>query len=165
VQTIRQYNQAGIDFDVVSNPEFLREGSAVADLMKPDRIVVGSTSDRALALMKKVYEPFMVPIMVTDMNSAEVIKHAANSFLVLKTYINAISGSAKRAALMLGRRYVWHGGCRSVRTMDFSWADLTRCLPAQDSGQRMIKMRLLYRFEERFLDTGTPELVYIQPLP
>src|ERR1700719_4126057 len=91
-QTIRRYNKAGVDFDVVSNPEFLREGCAVADLMNPDRIVVGSNSDRALALMKKVYEPFMAPIMVTDVNSAELIKHAANSFLALKiSYINAIS--------------------------------------------------------------------------
>ena len=91
-ETIRRYNKAGVDFDVVSNPEFLREGCAVADLMNPDRIVVGSNSDRALALMKKVYEPFMAPIMVTDVNSAELIKHAANSFLALKiSYINAIS--------------------------------------------------------------------------
>jgi UDPglucose 6-dehydrogenase len=91
-KTIRRYNKAGVDFDVVSNPEFLREGCAVADLMNPDRIVVGSNSDRALALMKKVYEPFMAPIMVTDVNSAELIKHAANSFLALKiSYINAIS--------------------------------------------------------------------------
>src|SRR6202795_4384525 len=91
-ETIRRYNKAGVEFDVVSNPEFLREGCAVADLMHPDRIVVGSNNDRALALMKKVYEPFMAPIMVTDVNSAELIKHAANSFLALKiSYINAIS--------------------------------------------------------------------------
>jgi UDPglucose 6-dehydrogenase len=90
--TIRRYNKAGVDFDVVSNPEFLREGCAVNDLMNPDRIVIGSNSDRALALMKKIYEPFMAPIMVTDINSAELIKHAANSFLALKiSYINAIS--------------------------------------------------------------------------
>jgi UDPglucose 6-dehydrogenase len=91
-KTIRRYNKASVDFDVVSNPEFLREGCAVTDLMNPDRIVIGSNSDRALALMKKVYEPFMAPIMVTDVNSAELIKHAANSFLALKiSYINAIS--------------------------------------------------------------------------
>lgn len=90
--TIRRYNKAGVDFDVVSNPEFLREGCAVNDLMNPDRIVIGSNSDRALTLVKKIYEPFMAPIMVTDINSAELIKHAANSFLALKiSYINAIS--------------------------------------------------------------------------
>jgi UDPglucose 6-dehydrogenase len=89
--TIRRY-QPGAEFDVISNPEFLREGCAVADLMKPDRIVVGGNSDRAIALMKKVYEPFMAPIIVTDINSAELIKHAANSFLALKiSYINAVA--------------------------------------------------------------------------
>ncbi len=91
-QTIRRYAKPGVEFDVVSNPEFLREGSAVADLMKPDRIVIGGNSDRALALMQKVYEPFVSPVLVTDINSAELIKHAANSFLALKiSYINALS--------------------------------------------------------------------------
>ena len=90
-ETIKRY-KSGADFDVVSNPEFLREGCAVPDLMKPDRIVIGGNSDRALALMKKVYEPFNAPILVTDINSAELIKHAANSFLALKiSYINAVS--------------------------------------------------------------------------
>ena len=90
--TIRRYNKTGAEFDVVSNPEFLREGCAVDDLMHPDRIVIGANSDRALALMRKIYEPFMAPVMVTDINSAELIKHAANSFLALKiSYINAVS--------------------------------------------------------------------------
>lgn len=91
-QTIGRYTQNKIPFDVVSNPEFLREGSAVADLMNPDRVVVGSDSDRANQIMKEIYEPFKAPIMVTDLNSAELIKHAANSFLALKiSYINAVS--------------------------------------------------------------------------
>jgi UDPglucose 6-dehydrogenase len=90
--TIRRYSRVNVEFDVVSNPEFLREGCAVADLMNPDRIVIGSNSERALAIMKRVYEPFMAPIMVTDINSAELIKHAANSFLALKiSYVNALS--------------------------------------------------------------------------
>ncbi|MCA1660565.1 MAG: nucleotide sugar dehydrogenase, partial [Verrucomicrobiaceae bacterium] len=78
--TIKRYNQHGAEFDVVSNPEFLREGCAVSDLMHPDRIVIGAQSEHAIDLMKKVYEPFMAPILVTDINSAELIKHAANSF-------------------------------------------------------------------------------------
>ncbi len=91
-ESIKRYNKQGAEFDVVSNPEFLREGCAVADLMKPDRIVIGAQSGRAVDLMKKVYEPFMAPILVTDINSAELIKHAANSFLALKiSYINAVS--------------------------------------------------------------------------
>ena len=90
-ETIKRYNK-GAEFDVVSNPEFLREGSAVPDLMNPDRIVIGSANQRATDLMKQVYEPFKAPILVTDINSAELIKHAANSFLALKiSYINAVA--------------------------------------------------------------------------
>jgi UDPglucose 6-dehydrogenase len=81
-----------VDFDVVSNPEFLREGFAVDDLMKPDRVVVGVASQRPVAAMREVYAPFNAPLIVTDTNSAELIKHAANSFLALKiSYANALS--------------------------------------------------------------------------
>jgi UDPglucose 6-dehydrogenase len=91
-ESIKRYNRHGAKFDVVSNPEFLREGCAVADLMHPDRIVIGAQSEHAIDLMKKVYEPFMAPILVTDISSAELIKHCANSFLALKiSYINAVS--------------------------------------------------------------------------
>jgi UDPglucose 6-dehydrogenase len=91
-ESIKRYNRHGAKFDVVSNPEFLREGCAVADLMHPDRIVIGAQSEQAIDLMKKVYEPFMAPILVTDISSAELIKHCANSFLALKiSYINAVS--------------------------------------------------------------------------
>jgi UDPglucose 6-dehydrogenase len=92
-ESIKRYNRHGAKFDVVSNPEFLREGCAVADLMHPDRIVIGAQSEQAIDLMKKVYEPFMAPMLVTDISSAELIKHCANSFLALKiSYINAVSG-------------------------------------------------------------------------
>ena len=91
-ETIKRYNRREAKFDVVSNPEFLREGCAIHDLMHPDRIVIGAQSQHAIDLMKKVYEPFMAPVLVTGINSAELIKHAANSFLALKiSYINAIS--------------------------------------------------------------------------
>lgn len=91
-ETIKRYCKAQVDFDVVSNPEFLREGFAVGDLMKPDRVVVGVRSQRPVAAMKEIYTPFNAPIIITDINSAELIKHAANSFLALKiSYINAIS--------------------------------------------------------------------------
>src|SRR5712672_1886748 len=91
-ETIKRYCKAQVDFDVVSNPEFLRAGFAVEDLMKPDRIVVGVRSQRPVAAMKEIYAPFNAPIIVTDINSAELIKHASNSFLALKiSYINAIS--------------------------------------------------------------------------
>ncbi|MBX3734256.1 MAG: UDP-glucose/GDP-mannose dehydrogenase family protein [Verrucomicrobiae bacterium] len=91
-ETIRRYCKARVEFDVVSNPEFLREGFAVEDLMKPDRIVIGVGSQRPVTAMRELYEPFGAPIIVTDTNSAELIKHAANSFLALKiSYANALS--------------------------------------------------------------------------
>src|SRR3989441_6270340 len=91
-ETIKRYCKARVDFDVVSNPEVLREGFAVEDLMKPDRIVIGVRSQRPVPAMKEIYAPFNTPVIVTDINSAELIKHASNSFLALKiSYINAIS--------------------------------------------------------------------------
>ena len=91
-ETIKRYCKGKVEFDVVSNPEFLREGFAVDDFMKPDRVVIGVRSQRPVAAMKEIYAPYNAPIIVTDINSAELIKHAANSFLALKiSYINAIS--------------------------------------------------------------------------
>jgi UDPglucose 6-dehydrogenase len=96
-------------FDVVSNPEFLREGSAVFDTFNPDRIVIGSNSDRAIALMQKLYEPIVqrqfatdsnqapVPMVVTDLTSAEMIKYAANAFLATKiSFINEVANICDR---------------------------------------------------------------------
>ncbi len=97
-KTIQAHGPDGLDFDVVSNPEFLREGSAVQDLMKPDRVVVGANSERALKVMHEIYEPFDAPILETDLNSAEIIKHAANSFLAMKiSFINAVSAICDRS--------------------------------------------------------------------
>ena len=91
-ETIKRYCKARVDFDVVSNPEFLREGFAVEDLMRPDRVVVGVRSQRPVPALQEIYAPFKAPIIITDINSAELIKHASNSFLALKiSYINAIS--------------------------------------------------------------------------
>ena len=91
-ETIKRYCKAKVEFDVVSNPEFLREGFAVEDFMHPDRVVVGVASQRPATAMRELYAPHGAPIILTDINSAELIKHAANSFLALKiSYINAIS--------------------------------------------------------------------------
>ena len=91
-ETIKRYSKARVDFDVVSNPEFLREGFAVEDLMRPDRVVVGVRSQRPVPALKEIYAPFKAPIIITDISSAELIKHASNSFLALKiSYINAIA--------------------------------------------------------------------------
>jgi len=91
-ETIKRYSGSNVEFDVVSNPEFLREGYAVEDVMHPDRVVIGVSSPRPVPAMKELYAPFKAPLIVTDINSAELIKHAANSFLALKiSYINALS--------------------------------------------------------------------------
>jgi UDPglucose 6-dehydrogenase len=90
--TIERYNKAGTPFDVASNPEFLREGSAVEDFLHPDRIVVGVESERAQKLMAEIYAPIDAPIVFTDLASAELIKHASNAFLSMKiSFANALS--------------------------------------------------------------------------
>lgn len=92
---IEKYAPAGIEFDVVSNPEFLREGAAIKDFLNPDRIVVGVASPAAEKLMRKIYAPLTRanrPLIVTDILSAELIKYAANSFLATKiSFINEIA--------------------------------------------------------------------------
>ncbi len=91
---------AKCEFDVVSNPEFLREGFAVDDFLKPERIVVGSSSERATQLMKKLYKPYVRsgnPIIVMDEKSAELTKYAANSFLAAKiTFMNEIANYCEK---------------------------------------------------------------------
>ena len=83
------------DFDVASNPEFLREGSAINDFMRPDRVVIGAETDKAQGILKRLYRPLYLletPILFTKLETAELIKYAANSFLAVKiTFINEIA--------------------------------------------------------------------------
>jgi len=96
-RTIKIYNKHQIEFDVASNPEFLREGTAVYDIMNPDRIVIGVESERAEKMLRELYAPFNAPIIVTDIKSAELIKHASNSFLATKiSFINAVANICER---------------------------------------------------------------------
>lgn len=98
-QAVRKANPE-LDFDVASNPEFLREGAAIEDFMKPDRVVVGVQSERAAEVMADIYRPLYLrdfPIVTTDLESAEMIKYAANAFLAAKiTFINEIAALCER---------------------------------------------------------------------
>jgi UDPglucose 6-dehydrogenase len=87
-------------FDVVSNPEFLREGSAINDFMRPDRVVIGASSDQASAIMREIYRPLYLietPVIMTDVETAETIKYASNAFLAVKiSFINEIANLCDR---------------------------------------------------------------------
>ncbi len=92
VERVIKERAGGEEFDVVSNPEFLREGTAVRDFMHPDRIVVGTESQRAAGIMAELYRPLNAPLFITDPASAEMIKYASNAFLATKvSFINAIA--------------------------------------------------------------------------
>jgi len=91
-RTISLHKKKEMDFDVASNPEFLREGSAVSDFLNPDRIIIGVETERARDILVDIYRKFKRKLLVTNIDTAELIKHASNSFLALKiSYINLIS--------------------------------------------------------------------------
>lgn len=89
-----------VDFDIVSNPEFLREGSAIEDFMRPNRVVIGTNSHQAVAIMKDIYKPLYLietPFLITNIETAELIKYASNSFLATKiSFINEISNLCEK---------------------------------------------------------------------
>ncbi len=95
VERIIRETRPDAEFDVASNPEFLREGSAIGDFMRPDRVVIGTASERARAVMRQLYRPLFLietPIVMTELETAELIKYAANAFLAVKiTFINEIA--------------------------------------------------------------------------
>jgi UDPglucose 6-dehydrogenase len=94
---IREHNETSFEVTVLSNPEFLREGSAIQDFMKPDRIVIGVTEQSAEAVMRELYAPLEAPIIVTDVRSAEMIKYTANAFLAMRiSFINEIARICER---------------------------------------------------------------------
>lgn len=94
-EIIKQHLEKPVEFDIVSNPEFLREGSAVEDFIRPNRVVIGAESEQAIAIMKDLYKPLYLietPFVITDIPTSELIKYATNSFLATKiSYINEIS--------------------------------------------------------------------------
>ncbi len=98
-QWVRNANPT-LDFEIASNPEFLREGAAIDDFMRPDRVVVGVEGERAASVMSEIYRPLYLrsfPIVITDLESAEMVKYAANAFLATKiTFINEIAALCEK---------------------------------------------------------------------
>lgn len=170
------------DFDVVSNPEFLREGCAIYDTFNPDRIVLGSNSPRAIALMQQLYAPIVarqfsenpsaasVPVLVTDLSSAEMVKYAANAFLATKiSFINEIANICDRVGAdvvqvaqgigldsRIGNRFLkagigWGGSCfpKDVSALvhtanDYGYeAQLLRAAISVNQRQRLIVLEKL----------------------
>ena len=97
---ISQNQRAKSNFDIVSNPEFLREGAAIEDFMRPNRVVIGANSQQAIAILKDLYNPLYLietPFVITNIESAEMIKHASNSFLATKiSFINEIANLCEK---------------------------------------------------------------------
>lgn len=125
----------GATFDVVSNPEFLREGSAVGDFMRPDRVVIGADTPAAAALVKEIYRPLYLietPIIVTDIATAELIKYAANSFLAVKiSYINEVANLCDAVGpTSTSWQRLWAWISESVRSF---------CTPARAMGDRAFR--------------------------
>ncbi|UCD15096.1 MAG: UDP-glucose/GDP-mannose dehydrogenase family protein [Candidatus Omnitrophota bacterium] len=103
-ETIHRYRKNNAEFDVASNPEFLREGKAIYDFFYPDRIVIGVETKRAETILKEIYTTIDAPVVVTDINTAELIKHASNSFLATKiSFINAVSRVCDLAGADVGK--------------------------------------------------------------
>jgi UDPglucose 6-dehydrogenase len=97
-RTIEANRTREVDFDVVSNPEFLKEGSAINDSLNPDRIVIGAPSQHVAMALLELYAPLEVPMLITDVESAEMIKYASNAFLATKiSFINAIANICEKA--------------------------------------------------------------------
>src|SRR6266542_2102488 len=97
-RAILRYQNGKPDFEVGCNPEFLREGTALHDLLHPDRIVIGAMSEKARCWLRELYEPLKAKILLTDLNTAEIIKHASNAFLALKiSYINMVGDLCEAA--------------------------------------------------------------------
>jgi len=96
-RTVKIAGKKGIKFDVASNPEFLKEGTAIEDFMHPDRIVIGAETRKAKDILARLYSPINAEIVVTDIKSAELIKHASNSFLATKiSFINSIANICEK---------------------------------------------------------------------
>lgn len=139
------------EFDVASNPEFLREGSAVSDFMQPDRIVVGNASDKAKKLLEKLYKPLNCPILFTDIKTAEMIKYASNSMLAVQiSFINSIANICENVGaniedVSLGMKLDCRIGKQSFLSAGIGYGG--SCFPKDIKALIHIAKRHNYKFE------------------
>src|SRR5256886_10860374 len=97
-EVIERHQRTAVPFDVVSNPEFLREGCAIEDTLRPDRIVIGAPNQQVAMTLLELYAPLERPMIITDVPSAEIIKYASNAFLAAKiSFVNVIANLCEQA--------------------------------------------------------------------
>jgi len=102
-RTLHLYKKKDVDFDVASNPEFLREGSAVSDFLNPDRIIIGVETEKARDILIRIYKKYVDRILITNIDTAELIKHASNSFLAMKiSFINLMANLCEKTDADVG---------------------------------------------------------------
>lgn len=149
-RTLELNTPGGMEFDVASNPEFLREGTAVRDFMEPDRVVIGVESKKAEDILSRLYKPLGARVLITDIKSAEIIKHASNCFLAMKiSYINAVSAVCELAGADIEMVAAGVGMDRRIGH-DFLKAGIGyggSCLPKDVSAFIAIAGELGYDFE------------------
>jgi len=149
-QTVTAYADKKVKFDIASNPEFLREGQAISDFMHPDRVILGVESKKAADLLTGLYKPLKAPILVTDVKSAELIKHASNSFLATKiSFINAVSQVCDKVGADVSKVALGMGLDKRIGT-DFLNAGLGyggSCFPKDVDAFIAISEKLGYEFE------------------
>ena len=149
IKSVMEMRVKGIPFDVASNPEFLREGTAIDDFLHPDRVVIGVETGKAKDIMKKIYEPISAPIIFTDIKSAEIIKHASNSFLATKiSFINAVSIVCELAGANVEEVARGMGLDRRIgdRFLNAGVGFGGSCFPKDISAFRRISDKLGYKF-------------------
>ncbi len=150
VKTIKENVHADVEFDVASNPEFLREGTAIDDFMRPDRVVIGTDSQRASSLLVNLYEPLNAPLLLTDIKSAELIKHSANAFLAMKiSFINSVANICSLSGADIKKVTKGIGLDRRIgsQAMEAGIGYGGMCLPKDVSAYIDIARELGYDFE------------------
>src|SRR3989442_1788935 len=138
-EMIERHQRQPVPFDVVSNPEFLREGSAIEDTLRPDRIVIGAPTQQVAMALLELYAPLERPMIITDVPSAEMIKYASNAFLATKiSFINAVANIVELGATVCAYDPVAMTNARKVLPTVVEYADSPYAAAAGADGVALI---------------------------